>query len=77
MFEFNINLIEFLCLVKRELSESKLKELGVQMLDGYKDPYGGRSLTLGEIGCFLSHYVIWKDVSSLICINIELSSFPS
>lgn len=59
----HIHNILFLSLSIRELSENKLKELGVQMLDGYKDPYGGRSLTLGEIGCFLSHYVIWKDVS--------------
>lgn len=32
------------------------------MLPGYKDPYSGRVLTRGEIGCFLSHYSIWKQV---------------
>ena len=40
-----------------------------------------RSLTLGEIGCFLSHYFIWEDVSvfnSLIkCILsfLEISEY--
>lgn len=32
------------------------------MLPGYKDPYHGRPLTKGELGCFLSHYNIWKEV---------------
>ena len=36
--------------------------MGVQMLSGYKDPYHGRSLTKGELGCFLSHYNTWKEV---------------
>jgi len=32
------------------------------MLPGYRDPYSSRPLTRGEIGCFLSHYYIWKEV---------------
>uniref|UniRef100_I3LWE5 Glycosyl transferase family 25 domain-containing protein n=2 Tax=Marmotini TaxID=337730 RepID=I3LWE5_ICTTR len=32
------------------------------MLPGYRDPYHGRPLTKGELGCFLSHYNIWKEV---------------
>ena len=36
--------------------------MGVQMLPDYKDPYHGRSLTKGELGCFLSHYNTWKEV---------------
>jgi len=44
------------------LNNTYLKNLGVQMLEGYSDPYKGRPLTYGEIGCFLSHYFIWKDV---------------
>lgn len=30
------------------------------MLPGYEDPYHKRPMTLGEIGCFLSHHEIWK-----------------
>uniref|UniRef100_A0A8D0FZS1 Glycosyl transferase family 25 domain-containing protein n=1 Tax=Strix occidentalis caurina TaxID=311401 RepID=A0A8D0FZS1_STROC len=37
------------------------------MLLGYRDPYFSRPLTRGEIGCFLSHYYIWKEV-----VNREL-----
>jgi hypothetical protein len=34
------------------------------MLPGYRDPYSSRPLTRGEIGCFLSHYSVWKEVSN-------------
>lgn len=36
--------------------------MGIHMLPGYSDPYHGRPLTKGELGCFLSHYNIWKEV---------------
>ncbi|KAF0047191.1 hypothetical protein F2P81_000824 [Scophthalmus maximus] len=36
--------------------------MGIDMLPGYKDPYSDRVLTRGEIGCFLSHHNIWKQV---------------
>ncbi|EHB05373.1 Glycosyltransferase 25 family member 1, partial [Heterocephalus glaber] len=36
--------------------------LGVQMLPGYRDPYHGRPLTKGELGCFLSHFRIWTEI---------------
>lgn len=48
--------------VHRALSSSLLQAMGIDMLPGYKDPYSGRVLTRGEIGCFLSHYNIWKQV---------------
>lgn len=47
----------------RALNESQVTALGIKMLPGYKDPYHGRPLTRGEMGCFLSHYNIWKEVS--------------
>ncbi|KHN76405.1 Glycosyltransferase 25 family member [Toxocara canis] len=31
-------------------------------LPGYEDPYHKRPMKAGEIGCFLSHYRIWRDV---------------
>ncbi|OBS76586.1 hypothetical protein A6R68_16957 [Neotoma lepida] len=40
----------------------EVEALGIQMLPGYRDPYHGRPLTKGELGCFLSHYNIWKEV---------------
>ncbi|KAM6182739.1 inactive glycosyltransferase 25 family member 3 isoform 2-T2 [Erethizon dorsatum] len=46
----------------RMLNSSILRSLGVDLLPGYQDPYSGRTLTKGEVGCFLSHYSIWEEV---------------
>uniref|UniRef100_A0A4W5MBE3 Si:ch211-13f8.2 n=1 Tax=Hucho hucho TaxID=62062 RepID=A0A4W5MBE3_9TELE len=46
----------------KALNSSQLQAMGIDMLPGYKDPYSGRVLTRGEIGCFLSHYNIWEQV---------------
>ncbi|XP_072176580.1 procollagen galactosyltransferase 2-like [Diadema setosum] len=46
----------------KNLSPDMLREMGIDMLPGYADPYWGRVLTKGEIGCFLSHYYIWQDM---------------
>uniref|UniRef100_A0A8B9HTU2 Collagen beta(1-O)galactosyltransferase 2 n=1 Tax=Astyanax mexicanus TaxID=7994 RepID=A0A8B9HTU2_ASTMX len=46
----------------KALNSSQLQALGIEMLPGYKDPYSDRVLTRGEIGCFLSHFNIWKEV---------------
>ncbi|KAK7158764.1 hypothetical protein R3I94_005183 [Phoxinus phoxinus] len=49
----------------KTLNSTQLRALGIEMLPGYKDPYSDRVLTKGEIGCFLSHYSIWKKVVEL------------
>uniref|UniRef100_A0A8B9BGR4 Collagen beta(1-O)galactosyltransferase 1 n=2 Tax=Anser TaxID=8842 RepID=A0A8B9BGR4_9AVES len=46
----------------KAMNSSEVEALGIKMLPGYKDPYHGRPLTKGELGCFLSHYKIWKEV---------------
>ncbi|XP_061098674.1 procollagen galactosyltransferase 2-like [Conger conger] len=46
----------------KALNTSQLQALGIEMLPGYQDPYSGRVLTRGEIGCFLSHSYIWTEV---------------
>lgn len=46
----------------KQLTDARLQELGVKFLDGYADPYHNRPMTLGEIGCFLSHYQIWEEM---------------
>ncbi|KAI1891637.1 hypothetical protein AGOR_G00145830 [Albula goreensis] len=46
----------------KALNTSQLQALGIEMLPGYKDPYSGRVLTRGEIGCFLSHHYTWTQV---------------
>ena len=47
----------------RKLAASYLEREGIRMLPGFSEPYHGRPLTMGEIGCFMSHYNIWKVVS--------------
>lgn len=43
-----------------ELNDDELKKIGIEFLDGYADPYLNRPMTLGEVGCFLSHFYIWE-----------------
>lgn len=45
-----------------DLTDEKLAEVGVKLLPGYSDPYNNRPMTHGEIGCFLSHFFIWKQM---------------
>lgn len=46
----------------KALNLSQVQALGIEMLPGYSDPYHGRPLTKGEMGCFLSHYNIWNEI---------------
>ncbi|XP_065359671.1 glycosyltransferase 25 family member [Calliphora vicina] len=46
----------------QKLNHDLLKEMGVKFLPGYEDPYHHRQMTMGEIGCFLSHYKIWEKI---------------
>ncbi|KAJ2954043.1 hypothetical protein O0L34_g2256 [Tuta absoluta] len=41
-----------------------LRELpyNVKLMPGYEDPFHKRPMKLGEIGCFLSHYLIWEEI---------------
>lgn len=58
--ELGIN-VEYMAAVDgMELTEERIKELGIQFLAGYADPFHNRPMTTGEIGCFLSHYRIWE-----------------
>jgi collagen beta-1,O-galactosyltransferase len=46
----------------RSIDDEYVRKLGAKPLPLYRDPYNDRPLNFGEIGCFLSHYFIWKDV---------------
>uniref|UniRef100_A0A8B9N0Q2 procollagen galactosyltransferase n=1 Tax=Accipiter nisus TaxID=211598 RepID=A0A8B9N0Q2_9AVES len=46
----------------KAMNSSEVEALGIRMLPGYKDPYHGRPLTKGELGCFLSHYRVWQEI---------------
>ena len=44
----------------KQLTEEKLKEMDIKLCSEWKDPYSGRNLTWGEVGCMMSHYNIYK-----------------
>ncbi|XP_055624472.1 glycosyltransferase 25 family member [Toxorhynchites rutilus septentrionalis] len=49
----------------KKLNDDVLREIGIEFLPGYTDPYHKRPMTMGEIGCFLSHYYIWERMVEL------------
>ncbi|XP_077134903.1 procollagen galactosyltransferase 2 [Ranitomeya variabilis] len=62
LYELQIQAKTFDAVDGKALNESQIKTLNIDVLPGYQDPYSGRTLTRGEIGCFLSHYYVWKEV---------------
>lgn len=46
----------------KQMDEEYLKKMNIQFLPGYEDPYSKRPMTMGEIGCALSHYFIWEKI---------------
>ncbi|XP_011498095.1 PREDICTED: glycosyltransferase 25 family member isoform X2 [Ceratosolen solmsi marchali] len=46
----------------RTLNESILNSWNIKIMPGYKDPYHKRPMTMGEVGCFLSHYIVWNKI---------------
>ena len=35
----------------------------IKQLPGFLDPHNPRTVTRGEVGCFLSHYRIWESMA--------------
>uniref|UniRef100_A0AAQ5XUI0 procollagen galactosyltransferase n=1 Tax=Amphiprion ocellaris TaxID=80972 RepID=A0AAQ5XUI0_AMPOC len=55
----------------KAMNVSEVHSMGIHMLPGYSDPYHGRPLTKGELGCFLSHYNIWKEVKTTCALRFS------
>ena len=47
---------------KIDITEEYIEKHNIKMMEDFSEPYHQRPLTLGEIGCFMSHYNIWKDM---------------
>uniref|UniRef100_A0A8C5MHE2 procollagen galactosyltransferase n=1 Tax=Leptobrachium leishanense TaxID=445787 RepID=A0A8C5MHE2_9ANUR len=62
LYELEIQAKVFDAVDGKALNASQLKAMNINVIPGYHDPYSGRNLTRGEIGCFLSHYYVWKEV---------------
>ncbi|XP_041986273.1 glycosyltransferase 25 family member isoform X2 [Aricia agestis] len=46
----------------RKLDMNDLSEYSITLMPNYEDPYHKRPMKAGEVGCFLSHYFIWKKI---------------
>ncbi|XP_023677671.1 procollagen galactosyltransferase 1 [Paramormyrops kingsleyae] len=62
LYEQEIDCKVFPAVDGKALNASQIQALGIHMLAGYSDPYHGRPLTRGEMGCFLSHYSVWQEI---------------
>ncbi|KAG5887519.1 hypothetical protein JTB14_022132 [Gonioctena quinquepunctata] len=49
-----------ICFCSRTLSETFLES--IRFMPEFVDPYHKRPMTLGEIGCFMSHFNIWNEI---------------
>ncbi|KAF5302672.1 hypothetical protein FQA39_LY10168 [Lamprigera yunnana] len=58
--ELGLKVTTFNAVDGKKLSEGDLEN--ITFMPDYADPYHKRQMTLGEVGCFLSHYNIWKEV---------------
>lgn len=60
MKELGLDYTYFEAVDGQALTDEILVEKGITLLPEYADPYHKRPMTMGEIGCFLSHYTIWQ-----------------
>ena len=50
----------------RELTIEKVRELGFDTNNDWRDPIRKTKLSRGEVGCFMSHYAAWAE-----CIELD------
>uniref|UniRef100_A0A2A4JRR4 Glycosyl transferase family 25 domain-containing protein n=1 Tax=Heliothis virescens TaxID=7102 RepID=A0A2A4JRR4_HELVI len=60
--ELGMDVKHFKAVDGRDLDMNNLKDLSITLMPNYEDPYHKRPMKAGEVGCFLSHYYIWKEV---------------
>ena len=46
----------------KKLTQKDIDDMGIRQLPGFSDPHNPRTVTRGEVGCFLSHYRIWEEM---------------
>ncbi|XP_030371927.1 glycosyltransferase 25 family member [Scaptodrosophila lebanonensis] len=63
--ELALDVEHFSAVDGKALNADIVKDMGITILPGYEDPYHHRAMTMGEIGCFLSHYKIWQKIVEL------------
>ena len=63
----NIQYERFDAIDGKKITYDKLKKLGYDTDSNWIDPIRNTRLTSGEVGCFLSHYTLWKK-----CIELDV-----
>jgi len=58
--ELGIEYTYFEAVDGKKLTDEEIAAKGITLMPEYEDPYHKRPMKLGEIGCFLSHYMIWQ-----------------
>ncbi|KAL7025625.1 hypothetical protein ACKWTF_013567 [Chironomus riparius] len=58
--ELGIEYTHFEAVDGKKLTDEEIAAKGIILMPEYEDPYHKRPMKLGEIGCFLSHYMIWQ-----------------
>ncbi len=58
--ELGIDYTYFEAVDGKTLTDEILSQKGIKFMPGYEDPYHKRPMKMGEIGCFLSHFMIWQ-----------------
>ena len=62
MKELGLDFKYFEAVDGKTLTDEILIDMGITLLPEYSDPYHKRRMTMGEIGCFLSHFKIWQQM---------------
>ncbi|CAD7005695.1 unnamed protein product [Ceratitis capitata] len=60
--EIGLDVEHFPAVDGKRLTPELLEADGIKFMPGYEDPYNHRKMTMGEVGCFLSHYRIWEKI---------------
>ncbi|XP_059055397.1 glycosyltransferase 25 family member [Achroia grisella] len=60
--ELGIDAKLFVAVDGMKLDLDDLQEYSITLMPDYEDPFHKRPMKAGEIGCFLSHYYIWKEI---------------
>lgn len=63
--ELGLDFVHLEAVDGKTLTDDVLIQKGITLLPEYTDPYHKRPMTMGEIGCFLSHYTIWQKMVEL------------
>ena len=65
MKELGIDFLHLEAVDGKTLTDEVLVQKGITLMPEYADPYHKRVMTMGEIGCFLSHYTVWQKMVEL------------